>query len=130
MIPVPAGVRIWIATGHTDMRRGMRGLALQVQEGLGRDPFLCVGRGYVAAPSCGAVFAGDSGFRRHIILDAFEQLKHRVLGLEARGQRTRHPRLVQPTTHHLDVGGGVAMRGSDLRMAQPSLDRQEIHAGL
>ena len=39
MIPVPAGLRIWIATGHTDMRRGMRGLALQVQEGLGRDPF-------------------------------------------------------------------------------------------
>lgn len=39
MTPLPAGVRIWIATGHTDMRRGMRGLALQVQEGLGRDPF-------------------------------------------------------------------------------------------
>ena len=39
MIPVPTGVRIWIATGHTDMRRGMRGLALQVQQGLGRDPF-------------------------------------------------------------------------------------------
>ena len=39
MIPVPGGVRIWIATGHTDMRRGMRGLVLQVQEGLGRDPF-------------------------------------------------------------------------------------------
>jgi transposase len=39
VIPLPAGVRIWIATGHTDMRRGMRGLALQVQEGLGRDPF-------------------------------------------------------------------------------------------
>jgi transposase len=28
-------VRIWIATGHTDMRRGMPGLALLVQEGLG-----------------------------------------------------------------------------------------------
>ena len=39
MIPVPAGVRIWIATGHTDMRKGMHGLALLVQEGLGRDPF-------------------------------------------------------------------------------------------
>ncbi len=39
MIPVATGVRVWIATGHTDMRRGMRGLALQVQEGLGRDPF-------------------------------------------------------------------------------------------
>ena len=39
MIPVTAGVRIWIATGHTDMRKGMQGLALLVQEGLGRDPF-------------------------------------------------------------------------------------------
>jgi transposase len=39
VIPIPAGVRIWIASGYTDMRRGMRGLALQVQEGLGRDPF-------------------------------------------------------------------------------------------
>ena len=39
MIPVPSGVRIWIATGHTDMRRGMRSLALQVQQSFGRDPF-------------------------------------------------------------------------------------------
>ncbi|MFT2096635.1 IS66 family insertion sequence element accessory protein TnpB [Acidiphilium multivorum] len=39
MIPVSSGVRIWLASGHTDMRRGMRGLALQVQEGLGREPF-------------------------------------------------------------------------------------------
>jgi transposase len=31
-------VRVWIATGHTDMRRGMQGLALQVQEQLKRDP--------------------------------------------------------------------------------------------
>src|SRR3546814_15493084 len=38
MIPVPSGVRIWIATGHTDMRRGMHGLALQVQQSLKRDP--------------------------------------------------------------------------------------------
>ena len=38
MIPIPSGVRVWIATGHTDMRRGMQGLALQVQEGLQRDP--------------------------------------------------------------------------------------------
>jgi transposase len=48
MIPVPSGVRVWLATGATDMRRGMNGLALQVQEGLGRDPHagdLCVFRG-------------------------------------------------------------------------------------
>ena len=39
MIPLPSGSRIWLATGHTDMRRGMNGLALQVQEVLRRDPF-------------------------------------------------------------------------------------------
>jgi transposase len=38
MIPIPSNVRVWIATGHTDMRRGMQGLALQVQEQLKRDP--------------------------------------------------------------------------------------------
>jgi transposase len=38
MIPIPSGVRVWIATGHTDMRRGMLSLALTVQESLKRDP--------------------------------------------------------------------------------------------
>jgi transposase len=38
VIPVPSGVRVWLAAGHTDMRRGMNGLALQVQQALGRDP--------------------------------------------------------------------------------------------
>jgi IS66 Orf2 like protein len=38
MIPVPSGVRVWLAVGRTDMRKGMNGLALQVQEALGRDP--------------------------------------------------------------------------------------------
>ena len=40
MIPVPPDVRVWLAVGRTDMRRGMNGLALQVQEALGRDPFV------------------------------------------------------------------------------------------
>ena len=39
MIPFPSGTRVWLATGHTDMRRGMNGLALQVQEVLQRDPY-------------------------------------------------------------------------------------------
>jgi transposase len=39
MIPLPSGTRVWLATGHTDMRRGMQGLSLQVQEVLRRDPF-------------------------------------------------------------------------------------------
>ncbi|MBO9168412.1 IS66 family insertion sequence element accessory protein TnpB [Rhizobium sp. L245/93] len=39
MIPISSSVRVWIASGHCDMRKGMQGLALIVQEGLGRDPF-------------------------------------------------------------------------------------------
>jgi len=38
MIAFPAGVTVWIAGGVTDMRKGMNTLALQVQQGLGRDP--------------------------------------------------------------------------------------------
>src|SRR6478672_10477976 len=38
MIPIPTGVRVWLATGYTDMRKGFRGLSLQVQEVLRRDP--------------------------------------------------------------------------------------------
>jgi transposase len=38
MIAFPAGTKVWIAGGVTDMRRGMNTLALSVQQGLGRDP--------------------------------------------------------------------------------------------
>ncbi|HEY8450473.1 MAG TPA: IS66 family insertion sequence element accessory protein TnpB [Bacillota bacterium] len=38
MIPITSGVRVWLATGYTDMRRGFPSLALQVQEILKRDP--------------------------------------------------------------------------------------------
>jgi hypothetical protein len=33
MIPVPRGVQVWLATGHTDMRKGFDGLAVPVQSG-------------------------------------------------------------------------------------------------
>lgn len=38
MIPVPSGARVWLAAGHTDMRKGFDGLALLVQETLKCDP--------------------------------------------------------------------------------------------
>lgn len=37
IIPTPSGGRVFIATGHTDMREGFDGLALAVQEWLKRD---------------------------------------------------------------------------------------------
>ncbi|MEG3178882.1 IS66 family insertion sequence element accessory protein TnpB [Sphingomonas sp. RB3P16] len=35
---IPPGARVGIAMGHTDMRKGMQGLALLVQQHLHRDP--------------------------------------------------------------------------------------------
>jgi transposase len=45
MIQLHPGVRVYLACGYTDMRRGFDGLAMQVQEVLKEDPF------------CGALFA-------------------------------------------------------------------------
>jgi transposase len=53
MIGLPAGTRIWIAAGVTDMRCGFQGLAAKVETALAEDPF------------SGHVFAGlrDAGPR-------------------------------------------------------------------
>ena len=39
MIALPAGVRVWLAAGATDMRKGFDGLAALVQLQLAEDPF-------------------------------------------------------------------------------------------
>jgi transposase len=49
MITLPSGARVWLACGHTDMRKGMDGLAMLAQQVLEEDPFICVGNNYVAA---------------------------------------------------------------------------------
>ncbi len=68
MIPLPSGTKVWLATGHTDMRKGIGGLSLLVQEVLGRDPFcghLFVFRGRrsatraMAQPSSRAIRLGE-----------------------------------------------------------------------
>ena len=38
MIAFPSEARVWLATGHTDMRKGFGSLALLVQENLKRSP--------------------------------------------------------------------------------------------
>ncbi|MGA1344227.1 MAG: IS66 family insertion sequence element accessory protein TnpB [Hyphomonas sp.] len=38
MMPMPAGVRVWLATGVTDMRKGWSSLSLLVQEQMKLDP--------------------------------------------------------------------------------------------
>ena len=39
MITIPAGVRIYLACGITDMRRGFDGLSIMAQDVLKQDPF-------------------------------------------------------------------------------------------
>jgi transposase len=39
MISLPAGTRIWLAAGHTDMRCSSNGLAAKVQATLEQNPF-------------------------------------------------------------------------------------------
>ena len=113
---------MWIAAGHTDMRRGMQGLALQVQEQPETRPaHMCRTR------ICGGRFQEPRilrglELRRHKISDVFQQLQHRILGSEASGIVAGDTRLFQPSSHHLDVCSGVAMRGGDLRMPEPGLD--------
>jgi transposase len=67
MIPVPSGARVWLAAGHTDMRKGFDGLALLVQETLKRDPHgghLFVFRGRRAAGARSLPLAVTGGWRR------------------------------------------------------------------
>ena len=39
MIALPPGARVYLACGITDMRKGMAGLAMLVQQTLSEDPF-------------------------------------------------------------------------------------------
>ena len=49
MIALPSGVRVWLAAGVTDMRKGFDGLAGLVQQRLGqtrsRGSYSCFGAG-------------------------------------------------------------------------------------
>src|SRR5205814_5304522 len=77
MIPVSSGVRVWLAVGRTDMRRGMNGLALQVQEALGRDPH-----------------AGDLYVFRGARGDLIKILWHDGLDMSLDGERLEYGRLI------------------------------------
>jgi transposase len=101
MIPIPAGVRIWIATGHTDMRKGMQGLALLVQEGLGRDPF--AGEVFV--------FRGRGG-------SLIKAVWHDGIGLSLYAKRLDRGRFVWPTT----VDGAVALTAAQMSYLLEAID--------
>lgn len=101
MIPIASGVRVWLASGHTDMRRGMRGLALQVQEGLGRDPF--AGDVYV--------FRGRTG-------SLIKAIWHDGLGLSLYAKRLDRGRLTWPQT----VDGAVAQTAAQMGCLLEGID--------
>jgi transposase len=94
MIPVPSGVRVWIATGHTDMRRGMNGLALQVQQGLERDPH-----------------AGDLFVFRGRRGDLIKILWHDGLGMSLYAKRLERGRFIWPTPADAAVSISAAQLG-------------------
>jgi len=101
MIPISSSVRIWIATGHTDMRKGMQGLSLLVQESLGRDPFA----GDVF------VFRGRGG-------SLIKALWHDGIGLSLYAKRLERGRFIWPSP----ADGTVAITSAQLAYMLDGID--------
>jgi len=108
MIPIGSGVRVWIATGHTDMRRGMNSLALLVQEAFKRDPH--GGDLYV--------FRGKSGKLMKI-------LWHDGIGMSVYAKRLERGRLIW----QLVTDGVVSISLSQLACMLEGIDwRNPVHS--
>jgi transposase len=101
MIPMPSGVRVWIATGHTDMRRGMNSLALLVQEVLRRDPH--GGDLYV--------FRGKSG-------KLIKILWHDGLGMSLYAKRLERGKFIWPAV----AGGAVSISAAQMAYMLEGID--------
>ena len=101
MIPVPSGVRVWLAVGHTDMRRGMNGLALQVQEAMKRDPH--AGDLYV--------FRGRRG-------NLVKILWHDGLGMSLYAKRLEHGKFIWPSP----VNGMITISAAQLAHMLDGID--------
>ena len=101
MIAVPSGVRVWLATGATDMRRGMNSLALQVQQVLERNPH--EGDLYV--------FRGRRG-------DLLKILWHDGLGMSLYAKRLERGRFIWPSP----TDGVVAITAAQLGYMLEGID--------
>ena len=127
MLTPPAGVRIRLALGATDMRRGFDGLSAQVQQVLREDPF----SGHLF------LFRGKRGKRTTFCIQ-FASLDDRLsmasaYGTDAAGLATsarqgldvhlhgRAPRTV-PRAAKLDVRSSL-LRGHDARGARDQPER-------
>jgi transposase len=94
MIPIGAGVRVWIATGHSDMRWGMNALSLQVQEALKRD-----------------VHSGDLFVFRGRKGNLIKILWHDGVGLSLFAKRLDQGRFIWPSTEGETVAISMAQMG-------------------
>ena len=101
MIGLPAGTRIWIAAGITDMRCGFQGLAAKVQTALAADPF----NGHVF------VFRGRRG-------DVVKLLWSTGDGLCLLAKRLEQGRFVWPQA----VSGAVCLTPAQLSMLLEGID--------
>jgi transposase len=103
MIVPPSGVRVWLATGVTDMRRGMNSLALQVQGALHRDPH--AGDLYV--------FRGKRG-------DLLNILWHDGLGMSLYAKRLERGKFIWPSPSD----GVVPISAAQLGYMLEGIDRR------
>ena len=101
MIPVPSDARVWLATGVTDMRKGMNSLSLQVQEVLGRDPH-----------------AGDLFVFRGRRGDLIKILWHDALGASLYAKRLERGRFLWPSP----ADGVVAVSAAQLGYLLEGID--------
>jgi transposase len=94
MLVVPAGIRVYLACGITDMRKGMVGLAMLVQQTLKEDPF------------GGAIYA-FRGRRAGLI----KLIWHDGVGLCMLTKRLEQGQFAWPST---DTGGRIALSAAQL----------------
>lgn len=101
MIGLPANTRVWIAAGHTDMRKGFNGLAAQVQTALADNPY------------CGHVFVfrGRRG-------DIVKVLWYDGQGLVLLAKRLERGRFVWPQAS----AGRVSLTPAQLSMLLEGID--------
>ncbi len=100
-IPIPSGARVWLATGHTDMRKGFDGLALLVQETLERNPH----NGHLF------VFRGRRG-------SLIKVLWHDGQGMCLFAKRLERGRFIWPSSNSGDAGAaGISARRYRLEAA-------------
>lgn len=101
MLSLPAGTQVWLAAGHTDMRRGFDGLAAIVQSTLEQNPF----SGHVF------VFRGRRGDRIKVLWWSGD-------GLCLFAKRLEHGRFVWPAAE----GGAVHLTSAQLAMLLEGID--------